>query len=100
MVANGPIQLSLPPWLKRLVTPLPLITGSPNYGSRAKSGPRKHFVNDEKIIHCICEKVIELVEYNISPAPDLEGPKGPGPRFPTKGAPSMFACIAICAICA
>jgi len=24
--------------------------GSPNYGPRAKCGPRSHFVNDEKII--------------------------------------------------
>jgi len=27
------------------------IQGSPNYGLRAKCGPRSYFVNDEKIIY-------------------------------------------------
>jgi len=30
------------------------------------SGPRSHFVNDERIIHSTYEKFVNLVEYNIS----------------------------------
>jgi len=30
------------------------------------SGPRSHFVNDEKIIYTTYEKIFDLVEYNIS----------------------------------
>jgi len=40
--------------------------GSPNYGPRARCGPRSHFANDEKIIHSTYEKIVDLVEYNIS----------------------------------
>jgi len=36
---------------------------SPLYGPRAKSGPRIHFVNNEKLID---EKLFDLVECNIS----------------------------------
>jgi len=40
--------------------------GSPNYGPRARCGPRSYFVNDEKIIYSTYEKIFDLVEYNIS----------------------------------
>ena len=39
--------------------------GSPNYGPRARCGPRSHFVNDEKIIYSTYEEFVDLVEYNI-----------------------------------
>jgi len=40
--------------------------GSPNYGLGAKSGPRRHFVNNEKTISKIYKKFVDLAECNIS----------------------------------
>jgi len=37
--------------------------GFPNYGPRAKSGPRRHFVNNEK--QNIYEKLVDLVKCDI-----------------------------------
>jgi len=37
--------------------------GSPNYGLRAKSSPRRHFVNDEK--EHIYKKLVDLVKCDI-----------------------------------
>jgi len=40
----------------------------PNYGPGAKSGPRRYFVNNGKIIHSIYETFVpvDVVESNIS----------------------------------
>jgi len=43
---------------------LTLGQGSPNYGPRAKSGPRRHFANKEKQYNK--EKFVDLAECNIS----------------------------------
>jgi len=45
---------------------LNLDQGSLNYGSRARCGPRSHFVNNEKIIYSTYDKFVDLVEYDIS----------------------------------
>jgi len=42
----------------------PVDHGSPNYGPWAKSDPRSHFVNSEKIIYL--RKFVDLLKYNIS----------------------------------
>ena len=44
------------------------------------SGPRSHFVNDEKIIHSTYEKLVDLVEYNIANPAKIALRKTPGPR--------------------
>jgi len=82
----------------------PLDQGSPNYGSRVKSGPRSHFMNNEKIIYLRTifwfgrmQHIPKQSHYVRCPALKLLCTNSCGPLTKNFGDPALdYVCLRLC----